>query len=103
MVAFQSDDVKDDRDQAGQYHEDLPHDITLPVSSVVDHQENNDSVHEENSGREYIVKGPAAVSGCKVDADRGQVCDQGQDDHFALISGFSKDRMVEYYINVQQS
>ena len=37
FVSVQSSDVKTDRDQAGEHHGDLPHDVALPVSAVVDH------------------------------------------------------------------
>jgi len=102
FVSFQACDVKTNGNQAGKHHGNLPHDVALPVSSVVDHQSEDGGVHDEDSGREDVVYGPAAVSGRQVNGDGGQDSDQGQENDLAFVSGFSKDRVVEHHIKIQK-
>lgn len=56
QVSFQNGQVEQEWDQAAQDHQDLPHDVALPVASVKEHASQDDHIHDQNSGWKYVVQ-----------------------------------------------
>lgn len=76
FVFFQPRHIETNRNQTAEYHENLPHHIALPVSSVEDHTRDDDHVRQKNSNRQYIIDGPSAVAGYDVDGDSNEDSNQ---------------------------
>lgn len=76
FVFFQPRHIETNRNQAAEYHENLPHHIALPIPSVDNHTRDDDHVRQKNSNRQYIIDGPSAVAGYNIDGDSNEDSNQ---------------------------
>jgi len=101
-IVFNIHEIENHRDKAENYHQNLPHNVALPVPVVVDHAENYEAINKQYACRQNVINRPAPITYNNIHGYGIHYNNESEENDFASVSRFAQNCVTQYDINKKQ-